>query len=97
MPLAADDLDATRSETAVFVSSLVVYLVLGVIGQNLVFEGTTVSPLWPAAGVALGLGWRVHRRGLVSARSVALSVALGQFVVFWLGPSIKALLVHGAT
>ncbi len=56
MPLAADDLDATRSETAVFVSSLVVYLVLGVIGQNLVFEGTTVSPLWPAAGVALGLG-----------------------------------------
>ncbi|CAK6688523.1 ATP-binding protein [Synechococcus sp. CBW1107] len=67
------------------------YVATGLLGQNLVFQGTTISPLWLAAGVALGLGLRCGtRRG-----AVAVGVFFGQFLVFAEGPQLKAWLLGG--
>ena len=69
------------------------YIALGFLGQNLVFQGTTVSPLWPAAGLSLGLLWRDAAR----TDSICLGVFAGQWFVFWLGPALKSALLGQST
>jgi signal transduction histidine kinase len=77
---------------AALVLALCVFLAYGVTGlfsQNLVFAGTTVSPLWLPAGLALGLGLRCRGKRL----AVAAGVFAAQFLVFAAGPQIKAWLL----
>ncbi|MEB3264973.1 MAG: ATP-binding protein [Synechococcus sp.] len=81
-----------RSRPATGLFTFLAYVATGLLSQNLVFEGTTVSPLWLAAGVALGLGLRCGTR----RAAVAAGVFLGQFLVFELGPQLKAALLGTA-